>query len=165
MKGQDFYGSQLDLSIAGRTLAVPGLAVGRLVEDAADVSAAVAAYIAADGVVTPRSSVTTGYDFVGDAATVIAAEMTNGIGVTSDTLIQPPGEAPTGPNVWTADQLRTKLFGPNTDVITLTGHFSAAQQTTRIGFPFTYASARRTTGVSGTTTSQPRNPAGRSQLA
>ena len=125
VKGQDFYGSQLDLSIAGRTLAVPGLAVGRLVDGAADVSAAVTTYINADGVVTPRSSVTTGYDFVGDAAAAIANEMTNGIGVASDTLIQPPGEAPTGPNAWTADQLRAKLFGPNTDVVTLTGHFSA----------------------------------------
>ena len=40
---------------------------GRLVDNAADVSIAIEAYEATGGVVTPNSSLVTGYDFVGDA--------------------------------------------------------------------------------------------------
>ena len=125
VQGQDGYGSQVDFTQAGHTLALPGLAVGRLVDTAIDISAAVNAYISTDGVIVPQSSLVTGYDFVGDAAVAIQAEMDAGTNSTADTLIQPPGEPPTGPNAWTADQLRTKLFAGNFDIAVLTGHFSA----------------------------------------
>lgn len=126
VKGQDFYGSSIRLNVGGRLLDVPDQAVGRLVETASDVSAAVTTYINTDGVVTPQSSLTTGYDFVGDGAAEIAQQFSDGIGSPSDTdLIQPPGEPPTGPKAWTANQLRSKLFGPSYDIVTMTGHFSA----------------------------------------
>ena len=123
--GQDAYGSQTELTQAGHTLALPDLAVGRLVNSASDISAAVDTYIATGGIVTPDSSLVTGYDFVGDAAVAIKAEMDAGTGSTADTLIQPPGESPSGPNAWTANQLRTKLLAGNFDIAVLTGHFSA----------------------------------------
>ena len=125
VKGQDFYGSDVELNVAGRALAVPGLAVGRLVDGAADVSAAIAAYIATDGVVTPDSSLVTGYDFVGDAAEVIRSEFATGTAAVPDTLIQAPGESPSAPSAWTADQLRSKLLAGGNDLVMLTGHFSA----------------------------------------
>jgi hypothetical protein len=127
VKGQDFYGSSTDLTIAGRTLSLPDLAVGRLVDNAADVSIAIEAYEATGGVVTPNSSLVTGYDFVGDAATTVAAELAAGLASTPTTLIQPPGEAPDGPNAWTASQLRGPLLSGDHDVVMLTGHFSAGQ--------------------------------------
>lgn len=130
VKGQDFYGSTVDLTIGDRVLSVPGQAVGRLVETAADISAIVDNYIASGGAVTPQSSLVTGYDFVGDAAAVIRDELASGTtppdGTPSiDTLIQPVGESPSGPNAWTADELRAKLYNGSFDIAVLTGHFSA----------------------------------------
>ena len=125
VQGQDAYGSQMDITLAGHTLALPDLAVGRLVDTASDISAAVDAYIATDGIVVPNSSLVTGYDFVGDAAVAIQAEMDAGTDSTADTLIQAPGLPPTDPSAWTANQLRTKLLAANFDIAVLTGHFSA----------------------------------------
>jgi CSLREA domain-containing protein len=125
VQGQDGYGSQVDFTQAGHTLALPDLAVGRLVDTAGDISAAVDAYILTDGVIVPNASLVTGYDFVGDAAVAIQAEMDAGTNSSADTLIQAPGLPPTDPSAWTANQLRTKLLGGNFDVAVLTGHFSA----------------------------------------
>lgn len=49
-------------------LYVPDVGLGRLVETPSDVSAAVDAYTAADGVLNPSSGFVTGYDFLSDAA-------------------------------------------------------------------------------------------------
>lgn len=125
IQGQDAYGSQVEYTQAGHTLALPDLAVGRLVDTAADVSAAVNAYIATGGVVAPSSALVTGYDFVGDAAVEIQAEMEAGTGSPADTLIQAPGLPPTDSTAWTAEQLRTKLLSGNFDIAVLSGHFSA----------------------------------------
>ena len=123
--GQDYYGSDAEISVGSGTLAVPALAVGRLVDSATDITAAVDAYIATNGIVTPRSSLVTGYDFVGDAAQAVKIEADAATQSTAETLIQPPGEAPNGPNAWTAAQLRTKLLAGGHDMILLSGHFSA----------------------------------------
>ena len=125
VQGQDAYGSQVDFTQAGHTLALPDLAIGRLVDNASDISAVVDAYIATGGVVSPSSALVTGYDFVGDAAVAIKAEMDAGTNSTSDTLIQAPGLPPTDASAWTANQLRTKLLSGNFDIAVLTGHFSA----------------------------------------
>jgi len=125
VQGQDAYGSQVNITQAGFTLALPNLAVGRLVDNASDISAVVDAYILTDGVIAPGSSLVTGYDFVGDAAVAIKAELDAGTNSTADTLIQAPGLPPTDPSAWTANQLRTKLLGGNFDIAVLSGHFSA----------------------------------------
>jgi len=122
---QDAYGSQIEVTQAGFTLAYPGLATGRLVDTANDISAAVNAYIETGGEIKPNSSLVTGYDFVADAAEAVAAELDAGTNSTADTLIQPVGQAPSGPDAWTAEQLRTKLLAGNFDIAMLTGHFSA----------------------------------------
>ena len=125
VQGQDAYGSQVDLTQAGHTLALPDLAVGRLVDSASDISSAVNAYISSNGLMVPHSTLITGYDFVGDAAVAVKNEMDAGTNSTADTLIQAPGLPPTDPSAWTADQLRTKLLAGNFDIAMLSGHFSA----------------------------------------
>jgi hypothetical protein len=125
VQGQDSYGSQVDITQAGLTLALPDLAVGRLVDGASEVSAAVNAYITANGLMVPHSTLITGYDFVGDAAVAVKNEMDAGTNSTADTLIQAPGLPPTDPSAWTASQLRTKLLAGNFDIAMLSGHFSA----------------------------------------
>ena len=125
VQGQDGYGSKLNITQAGYTLALPDLAVGRLVDNASDISAAINAYIQTNGVIVPQSSLVTGYDFVGDAAEAIKTELNAGTNSTADTLIQAPGLPPTDPTAWTADQLRAKLLAGNFDIAMLSGHFSA----------------------------------------
>ena len=125
VQGQDAYGSSIEFTQAGYSLALPDLAVGRLVDSATDISAAVDAYIATDGLIVPNSSLVTGYDFVGDAAEAMKVLLDGGTNSSADTLIQAPGLPPTDPTAWTADQLLTKLNGSNYDIAVLTGHFSA----------------------------------------
>ena len=125
VQGQDGYGSSQQFSQAGYELPFPDLAVGRLVDTASDISTAIDAYIATGGVVQPGSSLVTGYDFVGDGAEAIKTELEAGIGATADTLIQPPGELPSGPNAWSASDLRELMLANHYDVIALSGHFSA----------------------------------------
>ena len=125
VQGQDNYGSKLEFTQAGFTLALPDLAVGRLVDTASDISAAVNAYIATDGLIVPNSSLVTGYDFVGDAAEAMKVLLDDGTNSSADTLIQAPGLPPSDPTAWTADQLLDELNGSNYDIAVLTGHFSA----------------------------------------
>nr|MCU0508041.1 PKD domain-containing protein [Anaerolineae bacterium] len=136
VQGQDFYGSSVALDRGGRLFHVADLAVGRVVDTAADIVGVVDAYIANNGVVTPGSALVTGYDFVGDAAEEINAQLTAGLNaancadtnscVTPDTLIQAPGLPPSDPTAWTADQLRGKLTAAGSDdIIVMTGHFAA----------------------------------------
>jgi CSLREA domain-containing protein len=125
VRGQDGYGSQQTLDQSGFSLALPDLAVGRLVDNAADISNAVRNYIAINGVITPHSSLVTGYDFVADAAQAIVNEINQGTASTADTLIQPVGQGPTGANAWTATQLSNALKAQKHDIVSLSGHFSA----------------------------------------
>ena len=135
---QDFYGSKAPISRFDHELYVPDLAVGRLVESVGDISAVIDAYTAANGVVAPTSALVSGYDFLADTAGFIAAQLQANALTTDAQLIQPVGEPPTGPNAWTATQLRAKLFGPSTyGILSLNSHFSgnsmlAADYATRV---------------------------------
>ena len=136
VQGQDYYGSSVALDRGGRLFHVPDLAVGRLVDNAADVVTAIDAYIAVNGVVKPGSALVTGYDFVSDAAEEIKSQVRAGLNlpacantnscVTPDSLIQPEGLPPSHPSAWNADQLRGKLTAAGKDdIIVMTGHFAA----------------------------------------
>jgi hypothetical protein len=130
---QDAYGSKTALSLPSTDFPLPGLAVGRLVETATEIAGVIDAYVAANGVVVPGSSLVTGYDFLAQAADAVTTELASGIGAAGapvDTLITPDGVSPqdsrpfpVGP--WTATDLAAKLFGAHHDVIFLAGHFSA----------------------------------------
>ena len=127
--GQDEYGAQVSLSVRDSRLPIPDLAVGRLVETAAEASGLVQAYLntPAGVVATTQPSLVTGYDFLSKTAEAVQAELEAGTGQPADTLIAPGDAAPTDPGSWTADQLRNALFNDGRhDLIFLAGHFSAA---------------------------------------
>src|SRR6185437_12501016 len=108
-----------------RTPDESGLGVGRLVEAPLEIAGLLDAYTNANGVVAPKSSLVTGYDFLADDAAAVRDELQQGTGTTPATLITPNGVSPQDPSSWTADQLRGVLFGAHHDVIFLAGHFSA----------------------------------------
>ena len=136
---QDDYGAAFSLSIKGDDLPLLDLAVGRLVETAAEAKVVVDAYLGtADGVLpAPSSLLVTGYDFLTDGAEAVLAQLEAGSGVTADTLIQPRGDPPTAASAWTASQLSEALLSSRHDLVFLAGHFSAssalaADYTTRL---------------------------------
>ncbi|NTU85707.1 MAG: hypothetical protein HGA45_41325, partial [Chloroflexales bacterium] len=126
VKGQDGYGSRASVWQGSYQRPVPDLAVGRLVGAATTVEAMLSAYEGVNGLVTPDTALVTGYDFVADAAQSVAEDLA-ATGVATTTLIQPVGEAPTGPNTWSVDDLRGRLLdaGTRDDLVLLTGHFDA----------------------------------------
>jgi hypothetical protein len=126
--GQDQYGAAGTLSLRDGIFPLPGLAVGRLVETAAEMSAVIEAYLATDaGVIpAPESTLVTGYDFLTDAALEVQAELEAGtIAVRNDTLITAADISPADPLSWTADDLRRELLDEGEDIVFLAGHFSA----------------------------------------
>ena len=76
----------------------------------------------------PTRSLVTGYDFLADAATAVRTTLSDGL--VADSLITNQDVDPTvtgnPPDAsWTADHLRSALFGSDHDIIYLAGHFSA----------------------------------------
>ena len=134
--GQDAYGAATDLSIKGTVMPLPDVAVGRLVESPTDITSTLQRFVARNGApLTPTSSLTTGYDFLTDAADKVAGDFSAGVpGGRHDTLITgadvPPsqttqGSTPSRRTSWTATDLRRSLFGSRHDLVFLAGHFSA----------------------------------------
>ena len=123
--GQDAYGAGVRVSVRTTSFPVPGLAVGRLVETAADIAGMLDAYADGGGVVRPNTSLVTGYDFLADAATAVQDELQKGTGRPADTLITPNDVSPEDPRSWRASDLGAKLLGSRHDVVFLAGHFSA----------------------------------------
>ena len=122
--GQDAYGSSVEIPFKTNTLPVPQLAVGRLVENAAEATTMLNAFIAANGIVSPTSSLVSGYDFHYDSATDMVGEFQAGMGTTPDTLLSPSTQSNQAPGTWTADDLRAKLLNQRHDILYLAGHFS-----------------------------------------
>jgi CSLREA domain-containing protein len=127
---QDAYGAGPTLRAGTTEVVLPELAVGRLVETAAEATTMLDAYLAtANGVVeTPSSAFVSGYDFLSDAATAIAGELALGLNAAPRSLIADPQKSPNDPSMWTATQLRTELLrtdatGDGADLMYLAGHF------------------------------------------
>ncbi|HWR64898.1 MAG TPA: choice-of-anchor Q domain-containing protein [Bellilinea sp.] len=136
---QDDYGAAFTISVKGDDLPMLDLAVGRLVETAAEAKTVVDAYLGtADGTLpAPNSLLVTGYDFLTDGAEAVLSQLEAGSAVIADTLIQPRGDPPTAASAWTASQLGSALLGARHDLVFLAGHFSAssalaADYTTRL---------------------------------
>jgi hypothetical protein len=136
IQSQDIYGARLSLWRGSFDMPIPDLAVGRLVKTPSDITGMIDAFLAVNGVVTPGSALVTGYDFVADGAELIEQEINKGLNlancatsqagcISSDRLIQPERESAEGPNAWTANQLRSKLFSRKNDLIFFNGHFYA----------------------------------------
>jgi hypothetical protein len=129
IQSQDEYGASVVLSQRDGDFPVPDLAVGRLVESAAEITGMIDAYLDLDnGVVpTPESAFVTGYDFLEDAADEVSFHLGAGLGpdVKVNELITPNNLSPADPLSWTADDLRREFLGQRHDLTFLAGHFSA----------------------------------------
>jgi hypothetical protein len=132
---QDAYGAGTTIDIRTTSFPIPDLAVGRLVETPAEITGMINAYIATNGVVSPSSSLVTGYDFLTDAADAVSDQFDAGLTAPVDELItnadvspqqlQQPGMTDPRTWSWDADDLRDSLLGQRHDLIFLAGHFSA----------------------------------------
>jgi hypothetical protein len=124
---QDRYGARCEISRKLSRLAIPDLAVGRLVETADEVIHVINAYLENPNGVAPSPTgvLVTGYDFLQDAADEIAAELQAGTGIVTDRLIAPSDLAPSDPESWTAADLEAALLGKRHEILFLAGHFSA----------------------------------------
>ena len=124
---QDRYGASMAISNRSDSLPLPEIPVGRLVENPSDIISYLDAYLATtNGVIVPGSALTTGYDFLEDAALAVTDELEAGIGNNASTLITPRELPPTDPTSWTADDLRSELLTTRYDIGFLAGHFSAS---------------------------------------
>ncbi|MBF4765509.1 hypothetical protein ISU07_20460 [Nocardioides islandensis] len=129
---QDAYGSQTDVTIAGVSLPVPERSVGRLVKTDLEIESTIDNFVTDGGnLITPTSSLVTGYDFLTDAANAVDEQFTQALGPAApagaaDRLIS-DNNAPNAPDYqWDADALEAKLLGgSHHDVVFLAGHFSA----------------------------------------
>ena len=132
--GQDEYGSTTSLSLGTYSFPIPDLAVGRLVETAADANTVLHAYLETGaGVVAPNngvgaatdySSLVTGYDFLADAATTVKGELADGTTAAPSTLIDLPANSE---DTWSGSDLKNALTQSRHDLMFLAGHFSATQ--------------------------------------
>jgi len=89
----DTYGDIDPIPWFDRFLHVPELAVGRLVESAADIQKAATDYLLSGGVLAPFSSLSAGYDFVADASEDIN-DTFSAYGLETTGLIDQPGTDP-----------------------------------------------------------------------
>ncbi len=127
---QDQYGSAIQVAVNASSFPTPDLAVGRLVETAAEAKGVVDAYLgtAAGTVGTPTSSFVSGYDFLSDVATTVQQELAGAVGSggSNGSLIAPNNISHTDPASWTATQLKAALLGSTRhDLVFLGGHFNA----------------------------------------
>ncbi len=126
--GQDEYGSNINVLLGDTRFPIPRLAVGRLVENAVEMTRVIDGYLGtAAGVVdTPTSTLVTGYDFLTDAANAVHTELVAGtLNARNDTLVTAADISPADPRSWTADDLRRELLETREDIVYLAGHFSA----------------------------------------
>jgi hypothetical protein len=123
--GQDEYGARISISSGDGSIPIPNLAVGRVVETATEAIGVIDAYLASP-VLNPTTALTTGYDFLTDAAEAVADSFDAGLAADGVRLIDPANQSPADPNTWTAEDLRTALLEPDRiDLVYLAGHFSA----------------------------------------
>ena len=119
----DAYGSLAPVGFLDRRLYLPDLAVGRLVETPAEITAQLDQFVTAGGALTPRSALTTGYDFLADGARAVDSALTRDVGTgPHSTLIDEPGST----GGWTRAQLNAALFptgGTSPFLAGLNAHF------------------------------------------
>jgi len=100
----DFYvDSEPHQHTNGRTLYLPEIAIGRLVERASEIGAAIDAFTSSSGQLDTSTALGTGYDFFRDGAAVALAALGGGTA-----LLGPPNAQVAGSPVaaWTVDNLR-----------------------------------------------------------
>lgn len=121
---QDPYGADCEINLITGPYPYGGLAVGRLVESAADMIGQFENYNALNGGVlpVPDTALVTAYDFLDDLGGAIEFELEEALGTQIDTLIDPSTTAPA--DGWTATELADIFLGSHHDLVFLAGHFS-----------------------------------------
>ena len=125
------YGAFTQLPWLGHDLPLAQTPVSRLLETPTEIQAQFQQYLAADGLLDPKSALTTGYDFLTDGSdeinTGIARQFANVTGFGSDTLISPTGAA----SPWTRGDFLTKYFNKTVggnpavpDIVSPNAHYS-----------------------------------------
>ena len=124
----DPYGTLQAVPWLGRSLYVPQLAVGRLVETPAQILGQLDQFAAAGGVVAPTSSLTTGYDFLSDGAQAVHSALSISL------LKAAGGTAPTQTslisNAWTKAELLAALLpasGSSPKIASINAHFDTSR--------------------------------------
>jgi hypothetical protein len=120
---QDAYGSTISLVQNASVLPLPGMPVGRLVEQPSEITNMLNVFLnnTDNGAVSPTSALVTGYDFMAPGASAIQAQLQAGINANVDALVSPQGQAPA--QSWTANDLRSKLLQNHYDLMYLASHF------------------------------------------
>ena len=98
-------------------LYVPDVAVGRLVESPEAIVGQIEQYIAADGLLDPKTSLTTGYDFLSDGAGAVDSALSRIPVADRKTLIN---------ETWSRTDLNAQLFptgGAAPDIATVNAHY------------------------------------------
>ena len=113
----DYYAGLLPLPHEGREFYLPQVAVGRLVEAPAEITAQVDAFLARP-VLAPQDALVTGYDFLIDAAQAMSRTLAT-YGVTNKLTVLADDN-------WTAQDFRNALFGRATapGLVALNSHFT-----------------------------------------
>ncbi|MGH2450700.1 MAG: right-handed parallel beta-helix repeat-containing protein [Candidatus Limnocylindria bacterium] len=123
----DRYGATRAVSRSDTTLPLQDLAIGRLVQTAAEMTGVVDAYLATASGVRPIGAApfVSGYDFIANGAEAIRAELEAGTARPADALILAGHLPPTDPGAWTGGQLRDALLAVPRDIAFVGGHGSA----------------------------------------
>ncbi|MEX0331595.1 MAG: immunoglobulin-like domain-containing protein [Puniceicoccaceae bacterium] len=121
---QDPYGADCVVNLSTGPYPYGGLAVGRLVESAADMIGQLENYNALSGglLPVPDTALVTGYDFLDDLAGAVEFELEAALGSQIDTLVDASTTAPA--DGWTATELADIFLGSHHDIVFLAGHFS-----------------------------------------
>ena len=119
------YGAFTQLTWLGHDLPLAQTPVSRVLETPAEVTGQFDQYIAANGLLDPKSELTTGYDFLSDGADEIHGGLGGQFQFPSggtDTLISPTG----APTPWDRNDFLAKYFGKTTppDVVSPNAHYS-----------------------------------------
>jgi len=109
----DVYGAAGPRAWGDRTLWLPDLAVGRLVERPSDMTATIDAFLALGGELEVRRSLVAGYDFMQDALDASDGLLARRLGDGQRTRLF---------DLWSVDALRAALFGTRQDVAMLAVH-------------------------------------------
>ena len=114
MLTDDFYADFEPSLYQGRSLYVPNLALGRLVETPAEMSGLIDDYLSHDGQLQAGKGLVMGYDFLKDSSALIAQSFTA------------QGLTPTVFNndTWTANDLRSAFLGSRNDFTSFNAHFT-----------------------------------------
>ncbi len=113
----DAYGDVDPIPWLGRQLFVPDRAVGRLVENPAEIRTAIELFIVNDGALDPATSLVTGYDFLTDGALEVDGALDTNLPQPPVTLIN---------DTWTAADVGSLLLpssAPAPEVGALNAHF------------------------------------------